>query len=57
VPASKGTYALVWDVNPPGDIVEDVLVVPEPSTLIMVGGGMFGLLGMRRWGFKFQSHN
>ena len=24
VPAAKGTYALVWDVNPPGDTIEDV---------------------------------
>jgi hypothetical protein len=31
-PAEKGTYALVWDVNPPGDTIQDVLVVPEPNT-------------------------
>lgn len=57
VPAAKGTYALVWDVNPPGDTIEDVAVVPEPSTLIMLGGGLVGLLGIRRGGFKFQSRN
>ena len=54
-PAAKGTYALVWDVNPPGDTVEDVAVVPEPGTLIMLAGGLAGLLGIRRWGFKGQS--
>ena len=57
VPVAKGTYALVWDVNPPGDTVQDVLVAPEPSTLIMLGGGLVGLLGIRRWGFKGQSRN
>jgi hypothetical protein len=56
-PAAKGTYALVWDVNPPGDTVEDVAVVPEPSTLIMLSGGLVGLLGIRLWGFKGQSRN
>jgi hypothetical protein len=46
-PSAKGTYALVWDANPPGDTVQDILVVPEPNTLIMLGGGLGGLWGMR----------
>jgi hypothetical protein len=48
-PSAKGTYALVWDVNPPGDTVTDVLVMPEPSVLVMLVPGLFGLLGLRRW--------
>jgi hypothetical protein len=54
-PAAKGTYALVWDVNPPGDTIQDVAVVPEPNAIIMLGGGLLGLLGMRRWEHKFRS--
>jgi hypothetical protein len=56
-PAAKGTYALVWDVNPPGDTIQDVAVVPEPNTIIMLGGGLLGLLGMRHWEHKFRSRN
>jgi hypothetical protein len=48
-PSKKGTYALVWDVNPPGDTVQDVLVLPEPDTLVLLSGGLLGLLGMQGW--------
>lgn len=51
-PSAKGTYALVWDVNPPGDTVQDIMVVPEPSVLVMLVPGLVGLLGLRRWSFN-----
>jgi hypothetical protein len=53
-PSKKGTYALVWDVNPPGDVVQDVLVIPEPSTLVLLSGGLLGLLAMRRWASRLR---
>jgi hypothetical protein len=48
-PSAKGTYAMVWDVNPPGDTVSDTVVIPEPGILVMLPAGLLGLLGMRRW--------
>jgi hypothetical protein len=48
-PSKKGTYSLVWDVNPPGDEILDAVAIPEPSSLILLGSGLAGLLGARRW--------
>jgi hypothetical protein len=56
-PSTKGTYAMVWDVNPPGDTVQDIIEVPEPNTLIMLSGGLFGLLGMLRWRLRGLANN
>src|SRR5271167_2915103 len=48
-PSKNGNYALTWDVNPPGDLVFDTLnVTPEPSTFILLGMGLLGLLGVGR---------
>jgi hypothetical protein len=48
-PTKNGSYALTWDVTPPGDQVQDVLVVtPEPGTFILLGTGLLGLLGVAR---------
>jgi hypothetical protein len=55
-PSKKGTYSLVWDVNPPGDLVFDIAVVPEPSSLILLGTGLAGLLGVRRWTGRSRLH-
>jgi hypothetical protein len=53
-PSAKGTYALAWDVNPPGDMLQDIAVLPEPSTLVMLGGGLLGLLSVRRWASRLR---
>jgi PEP-CTERM motif len=48
-PSKNGNYALTWDVNPPGDLVFDTLnITPEPSTFILLGMGLLGLLGVGR---------
>jgi hypothetical protein len=44
-PTKNGTYSLTWDVFPPGDLVQDVLVVPEPGTLILLVMGLLGVMG------------
>jgi len=42
-PSKNGQYALTWDVRPPGDLVQDILVAPEPSTLPLLALGLAGL--------------
>lgn len=42
-PTTKGRFHLNWDVNPPGDVVEDIVEVPEPSTVFLFLAGMLAL--------------
>ena len=48
-PSAKGTYAMLWDVNPPGDTATDSIVIPEPGVLVMLVPGLVGVLGLRHW--------
>ena len=46
-PSKNGRYEFTWDVNPPGDLIQDVIIVtPEPSTFVLLGMGLLGLLGV-----------
>jgi PEP-CTERM motif-containing protein len=42
-PAAKGEFHLNWDVNPPGDVAQDISVVPEPSSILLFLAGMLTL--------------
>src|SRR5512146_1504979 len=42
-PTTTGRFHLNWDVNPPGDVVEDIVEVPEPSTVFLFLAGMLAL--------------
>lgn len=54
-PSVRGTYAMVWDVNPPGDTVTDMVAMPEPGILLMLGPGLVGVIGLRRWSSKLRA--
>jgi hypothetical protein len=42
-PSTKGEFHLNWDVNPPGDVSQDISRVPEPSSVLLLLGGMLTL--------------
>lgn len=47
-PAAKGKFHLNWDVNPPGDVVQDVAVLPEPASIYLMLTGMLALAWLTR---------
>jgi hypothetical protein len=53
-PLRAGNYKLVWDVQPPGDLVSDEtsVAVPEPASIVLLASGavMLGGLFIRRRG-------
>ena len=50
-PSRTGEYRVAWDVQPPGDVLLDEVIVPDPSSLVLFasGGAMLcGLFARRR---------
>jgi len=47
-PGAKGQFHLNWDVNPPGDVVQDTAVVPEPTSILLFFGGILALAKLTR---------
>jgi hypothetical protein len=42
-PSSKGEFHLNWDVNPPGDVAQDISRLPEPGSVLLLLAGMLSL--------------
>ncbi len=47
-PATQGKFHLNWDVNPPGDVAEDIAEVPEPGSVFLLLTGMLALVWLTR---------